>query len=174
MGDMTETTKMDIESFVRSHQDGLRDYLLLLGCNESLADDIAQESFLVFLRRAPLLDGEGAAALYLRRCAFNLLRESHHSEARHQAILRHEAAETIWARFKLDDSPSAYQEALKDCLQGLSSRMSETLSLHYRRGMSGPEVARASGRSESEVWTTLHRARERLRSCINRKLNHDI
>ena len=172
-GDMTEALKIDIEQFVRLHQDGLRSYLRLLGCSQELADDLAQESFLTFLRRSPGVVDEAAAAAWLRRTAFNLLRDSKRRAARQQAILRQQAADEIWARYRLDEEPGIYREQLRDCLKRLSQRMRRTIDLFYAEDMSGPEVASAEGRSESDVWSTLHRARKQLRSCMDRKLNHD-
>lgn len=137
------------------------------------ADDLAQETFLVFLRRGSQLNEKASASSFLRKTAFNLLRDSKRSKAKRLAILRNEAAEVIWTRYGLDENPHRYQDALDECLTHLSDRMKEAIELFYGHGMSGPEVAIAKGLSESDVWATLHRARSRLRACINRKLNHE-
>lgn len=146
---------------------------MLLGATMEVADDLAQEAFLVFLRRGSELTDEASAAAFLRRSAFNLLRDSRRNEAKRLGILREEAAEVIWKKYRLDEKPDVYREALTECEAHLTDRMQKTVDLFYRRGMSGPEVAKARGLSESDVWSTLHRARERLRSCINRKLSHE-
>ncbi len=174
MDDMTNAMKTDINKFVRKHQDSLRQYLRLLGCADDILDDLAQETFLVFLRKDPSLPSDGAAAAFLRRTAINLLRNSRRIDARRMAILRQDAADRIWSRYQLDARPSAYGDTLRACLKELPQSMNDTVNLHYRDGMSGPQVAAAKGLSEADVWTTLSRARRKLRNCINRKLNHEL
>ena len=168
---MTETTA-DIETLVLRHQDGLRRYLMVLGCSEECADDLAQDAFLVLLRKSPALEEGAATSAWLRRCALNLLRESRRRESLH-AMMRRKAAEELWSRYRLDERPNAWRDALVECLERVPQPMMETIDMHYRQGLTGKEISRATSRSESDVWMLLHRARKRLRACIRGKLDHD-
>jgi RNA polymerase sigma-70 factor (ECF subfamily) len=160
----------DVASFVEQHQDSVWTYLRLLGCDQALADDLTQETFLVILRGSFEPRGEAATRTFLRRTARNLYLATRRDEARREAILRADAADALWERRVPREEPEAYLEALRSCLEQLAERARTALGLRYGERRSGAEIAAGLGLSAGAVHALLHRARERLRRCIAGKV----
>ena len=80
------------------------------------------------------------------------------------------AAEDLWAEHQAEDSGSGYLEALRSCFSGLDTKVRETLNLRYGSSLGRDAIADQLDLSESGVHSILVRARRRLRSCIERRL----
>ena len=143
---------------VRQHQSGLRGFLRRLTRNDpSLADDIAQETFLEAWRKLSHYRGEGSFAGWLNRIA--------------------------WSRFLMDarkrkpelleDLPEQSFEASPDTKLDLESAMAKlsageraALTLCYALGHSNEEAAVILAMPLGTVKSHVLRGREKLRAML--------
>lgn len=146
---------------------GVWRFLRLLGCDAAEADDLAQEVFVVALRRPGGGDEPGAA--FLRGIARNLFLRCRAKERRRHELLA-DAAERLWARYCTDGSGDAALLALRECVAGLGPRERELVRLFYGEQASRPAAAAALGLRATGVKTALQRLRARLRACLQRRM----
>jgi RNA polymerase sigma-70 factor (ECF subfamily) len=96
--------------------------------------------------------------LYLRRRS----RDAH--------VFDTEAIERLSAAFEAVGTDEARQlDHLHDCLQTLEGRSRRICDLRYRGDLKPAAIAAAVGMSANAVAKALHRIREQLRRCIERK-----
>jgi RNA polymerase sigma-70 factor (ECF subfamily) len=152
---------------VRNHQAGVWRYLRFLGADESLADDLTQETFLAIWRK-PFVDHTPAAtSRYLRTVSRNLFLMSLRKGNRLPTLERLELADEVWDRFSGDDETML--DALRECLEGLNGRARLAIDLCYRDQRSRAEIGRELELSEDGVKSLLRRTRELLRQCVEQK-----
>lgn len=65
---------------------------------------------------------------------------------------------------------NAREEALRHCVGKLPDRTSAVLSARYRDGMTAPQIAESTGKTPTQVNTTLYRIRKALKACIEQRL----
>jgi RNA polymerase sigma-70 factor (ECF subfamily) len=159
-----------VEELVLRHQDSVRGFLLFLGCPAAKVDDLVQDAFLAVLSGGFADRGDASAGAYLRKVARHLFLKSLRNEERRPRVLDLAAAEGAWTRFEGDDGGDRYLQALRHCLEGLAGRPREVLDLRYHENLQRNAIARALGLSESGVKSILVRTRQRLRDCVERRL----
>lgn len=172
MATITDTEQPTTTELVHRFQADIWRYLRFLGCPESAADDLTQETFLAVIRRPFEYRGDAAAVAYLRKVARNQLLMSLRSSRRAPSTEELEAAENVWAR-NVGADYDAYLDALEACLDSLVGRQKQVVDLHYRDGQSRKTVAAELDMTDDGVKTLLRRTRARLRECVERRLNHD-
>ena len=148
-------------------------YLRFLGCSETLADDLAQETFVAILQRPPVLSGPQALSGYLRTVARNLFLKSARESRVEPPSVEPGMLDAVWERVADSSSWDSYREAVKGCLDGLERRDRDLLSRYYGRAGSRATTAAAIGRSEEGLKTTLRRIKGRLKACVRGKLSHE-
>ena len=79
----------------------------------------------------------------------------------------------MWARFAQADSGNSYHAALAHCLEGISEKERSALSLRFAEEATRAEIASALGVSQEGAKTLLRRAKDKLRLCINGRLEND-
>lgn len=181
---MAMPVKFDVAALIRTHQAGVWRYLRLLGCRESEADDLTQETFLVALKK-PFEDVDRrATAAYLRKNARYLFLTSLRKNRREAATEsvdgfetaaatsdgEADAADAAWDFGARDGSGEGHVEALRRCMEELDERMRQAIELRYREDRSRAEIAVALGMAEEGAKTLLRRAHEALKRCVERRL----
>jgi RNA polymerase sigma-70 factor (ECF subfamily) len=165
------TPPMDAKELVQTHQAEIWRYLRYLGCEASEAEDLTQETFLAALRGSMTALEATRRAAYLRSVARNLFLKS---KRRSLALLKDvEASERAWSAFSRDDGGSAHLDALRGCVEALESRSRQAVQLRYGGRSSHAAMAASLDLGEEGVKTLLRRIKERLRDCVQRKLDHD-
>ena len=164
------TVEIALESIVRRHQDGLRRYLRLLGCDAATADDLAQDAFVALLtgrfeERAP-----AATASWLRRKARWLWLDRRRKLGRRREVRFADAVDRVWAEVAPDGNGRDWLEALDRCLERLPPRSRRALDLRYGDRRSRTEMAGLLGLAENGVKTLLQRVRAGLRRCIEERI----
>lgn len=156
--------RADIAKIVCTHQAGLWRYLRLLGCDDSLADDLAQETFVVVLRK-PFDDYDPAAtARYLRTTARFLFLKSKRAGRRLAAYA--DVAELVWEEHAARDGGEELVLALKGCIDTLDERQRRLIDLRYFKQAGRAEIAAALEMSVMAVKSMLRRVKESLRVCV--------
>lgn len=170
---MTALERPTAAELVKRHQAGVWRYLRYLGCTESQADDLTQETFLVVLRKPLNYQGEPETAAYLRTVARRQLLMAIRKERRGPTVQELETAESVWADSLGDRSDDDYLDALEACLEQLDGRAKAVIDHRYRNGQSRGSIAEALGLTEEGVKTLLRRTRDVLRRCVEKRLRDE-
>ena len=149
------------EGLIVRHWASVRRYLRILGAEPALADDLAQDVFVVALRKG-IDDRGGQTAAWLRRTARNLFLD----QSRKRKPISLEAAEEVWA--ERGDHDGERRSALRDCLQLLTERSQAAVRLAYGDRQSWAQIGSTLGMQASGVKTLLRRCRATLKDCIEK------
>lgn len=162
----------DAETIVRQHQAGVWRYLRAMGCQSGLAEDLTQETFLRVLQRPFDIYDDAATASYLRRVAYSLLVSHHRREMKKVEIADFDMVEQYWVQWIRDDSGTELLLALRECLEYLSPRVRDALTLKFQSNLSRTDIGKQLGMSEHGAKNLIQRAKQKLRDCVKRKMRH--
>lgn len=158
---------------VLRHQWAVRAFLLVRLSRKDEAEDLAQETFVTAWRRLRDFDGGRPFVPWLRGIAMNLLR-NHLRKFKEAPIGGDEALQAIldgamerWEA-AADEGPRAV--ALAECLTGVDGPARDLLDARYVEGLSLEELCARTGRKQSALTMKLHRLRQSLAECIERKM----
>jgi len=151
-----------------------------LGFSPSDAEDLAQEVFLTFLETLDRFEGRSAVGTWLFGILHHKAQERRRSHAREdstdaleEAFEKRFDANGSWLRPPVDADRLVESretgEALRDCLAGLPAQQREVFQLRQVEDLSATDVARIVGGTTNHVGVLLHRARVRLRACLDGK-----
>jgi RNA polymerase sigma-70 factor (ECF subfamily) len=157
---------------VDRHQKSVYAYLRSRMIDPTQADDLCQDVFLRFYEGRAKLDRAESAISWLLGIARNRLREHARKLSRRK--------ETAWTEMclELDDcvTPATVDdhyeaiEALPKCMESLGPSARDAIDLHYRSQMRLADIGTKLSRSEGAIKLLIHRARQALRNCLERKL----
>jgi RNA polymerase sigma-70 factor (ECF subfamily) len=162
-----EAMDSDREELVRTHLRGVWRYLRFLGCDRALADDLTQETFVVFLRKPFTFVGDKATSGYLRGIARFVYLEAKRQRA---DLPDTQVANEVFGAYAGPTDGDDYLDALRECEQTLADRTRQAVRMHYGERLTQAQVAERLGMQENGVKTMLQRARQHLRECIERRL----
>lgn len=153
--------KLDAGAMIRRHWAAIRRYLRVLGADAALADDLAQDVFVLAMKKG--IEDRGApTAVWLRRAARNVFL----ADVGRRRTVPIDVAEQVWEAAAEHDTER--QQALRDCLQLLTGRSQQALRMAYGERRSWSQIAAVLDMQASGVKTLLRRCRETLRECIER------
>ena len=165
----------DLHAFdplVERHLDAIHAFVALKLPVAHLVDEITHETFVFAFRRLAEFTPGTSLRAWLRAIAANKIRaeiERYSREERNRlAYAEQRALDEAIAEPTPPDSREL--EALTDCLEAVPDHLRTLLNLRYHDGSSSEEIAGRLQRSLAWVRTTLCRARQQLRDCIERKL----
>ncbi|MEX0714877.1 MAG: sigma-70 family RNA polymerase sigma factor [Pirellulales bacterium] len=161
----------DLAELVRAYQAGVWRYLRFLGCDESQADDLTQETFLAVHRKPFAQRCPQASAAYLRSVARNLFLGAIRKSKRQGQIENFDLAEQVWQQYVKDDAYEAWLEALRDCVETVNGRARQAIDLFYRDNRSRTEIGQTLEMTDDGVKSLLRRTRELLRRCVEQKVD---
>lgn len=151
----------ETEQAVRTYADMVYRLAFSRTGNKSDADDIFQEVFLRYIRKAPQFGSEEHRKAWLIRVTINCAGKFHSSFwQRCTGPLEQEI------RFESEEDHSLYQELMR-----LPDRYRVVLHLFYYEEMSVEEIGRLTGTKLSTVRTQLTRARRRLKEVMEEQEN---
>lgn len=160
---------------IETYQAGIWRYLRALGCDAAQAEDLTQDTFLAVLQR-PFQDiNPAATSAYLRKTAFNLFISQMRRAGKVTAVGDVEELDRTWSAWSAANQAAGGQgetmlDALRDCLQGLTSRARMALEMRFRETSSRAEIAAALQITEHGAKNLMQRAKHQLRECIDKKL----
>ncbi len=164
------TTSVDYEAVVRTHQAGIWRFLRFLGAEPDLADDLVQETFLATFRSGFEERHERATAAYLRRVARHRFLNAVRAKRTRPRFEHLEEAEASWVGWTGTDDGQSRRDALRRCLGRLRERARRAIDLAYTEGRSRVEVAASLQMTVDGVKTLLRRARQALKTCVEREV----
>lgn len=159
------------------HADAIFEFVLYrVGRRRDVAEDLAQETLLIALRRVQEFDGRSSLRTWLLGIAKNKVRES--LRARRARSLGDILVETddevlgMLARIESEPLPTEALEREETrafvgaTLASLPESYRHALTERYVEGRTVPETARAQGREVKAAESTLHRARRAFRDAF--------
>jgi RNA polymerase sigma-70 factor (ECF subfamily) len=152
------------ESLYRQHRD--RTFGLvwrLCGCNQALAEDLLQETFVRAWSKLHLFRGESLFGTWLHRLAVNVVlsdRRIRVRRARFESSLDETAERTAVGQ---RDVYSADHRDLENAIAKLPERARTVLVLFDIEGYGHAEIGDITGMAEGSSKAQLHRARKLLR-----------
>ncbi len=157
-------------ALIRRHQAGLWRYLRALGASPDEAEEVVQDVFVAVHSR---FDPSAVGAGLLRRLARDRLIDRLRSERRRTASLLRYAQELDWTDADDESDGGPWLDALRTCLSQLDAQARSILDEFYARGRSREEIAARRGLQEGSVKSRLHRIRQALRRCVERRIQGD-
>ncbi len=167
-----------VHQFVQ-HRDVLYGYVLALTGEHDLAEDILQDIGVSILTEAarenhPESFMPWARALARHRVADHFRRQA--SRRLHEIAFDQfaDAVDTAFAEYAPTPEDNQRQlKFLRQCLDGLTSRIRTMIDLRYRGGQSMEQIAIAMSWTPGSVKVALSRARRCLADCVQRKLRQE-
>lgn len=147
--------RREFGELVRRHGSAVRGLLRRMGAQPALADDVAQDAFLLAFEKCAEFRGEGTFAGWIKRIAARLYLKRISREARYVAeSATEEAAPAVdnIGRVDLDEALKSLNEAERLCV-----------SLCHGAGMSHPEIAAAMNLPLGTVKSHVKRGLDKLR-----------
>jgi len=164
---------LSAEGLIRRHQLGIWRYLRMLGCDESLADDLTQETLVKVICQETFSQwSDTATAAYLRRTARNLLITQHRKGGRTKTIFTADPLDEVWDRWAGRDlGGDEGIDCLRLCLQSLTDRARMALQMRFAEDASRAEIAAKLKITEHGARNLMQRAKQQLRDCVQSKLD---
>jgi RNA polymerase sigma-70 factor (ECF subfamily) len=151
-----------------------------LGFSPPDAEDLAQEVFLTFLETLDRFEGRSTVGTWLFGILHHKAQERRRSNAREDSTS--EIEEAFEKRFdangfwlqppveadRLVESRQA-GEMVRGCLEALPAQLRDVFHLRQVEELSAADVANIIGCTTNHIGVLLHRARLRLRACLDGK-----
>jgi len=164
------------DRFVSVHRTAVWRFARGLVRDDSLAEDVLQETFLAAYRHAGTFRGDSSTRTWLltiaRRNAYRLGRRADEHAPSSEPTLARLGALAGWG----DESPESLvvqqdcRQRLQRALQALPDHEREVIMLRDVEGLSGPETAALLGVELATMKTRLHRARLRVMGALREEL----
>lgn len=181
---MGEEDRSDPSRWVDIHGDALFRFALVRVRDRFLAEDLVQEAFLAAYRGRDRFAGGSSERTWLVAILKNKIADHFRRAARESSqeelLLRGPLgagpfdAEGHWKSRPSDwgSDPAAlarqadFLEQLRRCLSELPASHAAAFTLREIDGMTTREICKILEISETNLWVILHRARMRLRACL--------
>lgn len=169
------------------HRPQLLKYAMLQLRNQAQAEDAVQETLVAALRGADTFAGGSSVRTWLVGILKHKIIDSIRRTSREQSLDldRHEAstadtdvlfkpdghyADTPadWGNPEESLSQQRFFEVLEQCMESLPKATAQAFAMREVMGMETAEICSSLSISTSNCWVLLHRARMRLRECLER------
>lgn len=151
-----------------------------MGHSTTEAEELVQDVFVTFIESIERFEGRAQVGTWL----FGILR--HKSQERRRAVVREELNDPVDQVFESqfdargswitppsapDQQVSAREaaEAIRDCVDGLSPLQRDVFQLRQIDELSAADVSKIVGQTITHIGVLLHRARTKLRTCLEGK-----
>ncbi len=161
----------DIQTLIDQYQAPIWRYLRVLGCDEVLADDLTQDTFVALLRRPMEYLSGAATSAYLRRVAYHLLIDYRRRNKRVVLTPELEHSDQLWVRWVGGDCDHEIFEYLNSCFERLSIRAQRSLRMRFAENASREAIAEDLGISPNGAKNLMQRAKNQLKECVETRLN---
>ena len=159
---VSEQDKKAFTLLVNRYQSTIRQFVRRLsGGNYAVADDVAQETFLIMYRKLNIFNGKSALTTWLYKIAYNSFLRFQQKEKSPETLewLQQQEHETE----NTDPSSDIMVEQL---MAKLSLDERAVLTLAYSAGMSHSEIVEATGHPLGTVKSHINRAKAKLANYL--------
>jgi len=182
---------LDIDAMVDAHADALFRFALMRVRDRHAAEDLVQETLTAGIEKRDSFRGDSAERTWLigilrHKLLDHLRRRGRESPASGSGDASEEADSTVerlfneqgmWqshpGQFSIDPDDLIERDefwgALQDCVDSLPPRQGQAFSLKVVDDTASEDVCKAMGVSSTNLWVLLHRARTRLRDCLEQR-----
>lgn len=166
-----------------AHANALFRYAIARVRDRAAAEDLVQETFLAALRNEKSFAGQSSertwltailrhriADWYRKRAPATELTTDAQDEIRgfFSPLGHWRSGPASWKSPDADLNREEFWRVMEGCLGGLPESMAAAMQMREIAGMESDEICEALGISQTNLWTLLHRARLRLRTCLER------
>lgn len=186
---MTSTSELEPELWLERHGDFLYRYALIRLKSPELAADCLQDTLLEAFRGRVRFESRSTERTWLIGILRHKILDQYRIARRERATRQAEELSTrdadsqdfddrgrwrvgprswgrdAWAELERDE----FWEIFRQCLQNMPPHLSEVFLLREMDGLESPEICQQVGISNTNLWARLHRARMRLRDCLERR-----
>jgi len=189
-----QQTQADPAQWVDAHSDYLYRYAVPRVGNPADAEDLVQETFLSALESYSEFRGDSSVRTWLftilRRKIIDYYRKKGRT-ADHEVDGEFNESSDFYAdgamkgRWKPESAPrdwrrdpetqtetEGFMEVLQQCLDQLTSGLAAAFTLRELEEMETDAICKELGISSSNLWVRLHRARAKIRKCLERNWIH--
>ena len=171
-GPLPHDTQALIADLVQQHQAYVRALAVRLAPSAAEGDDVAQDAFLLLMRKRAEFDLTREVRPLLAAIVRNLAKQAWDRAIRDNRQRRDDLADYLDT--VAEDARQSHADwnraALEDCLTKLTTRERDLLNLRYTLDCPSEEIARRLASSADAVRMALVRLRSRLKECIERTL----
>ncbi len=183
----TRKHTIDPEKWVDEYGDYLYKYAMMRLGDPVTASDVVQETFLAGIKGLDRYDGRVDAKYWLRGILRNKVVDHIRKSSREAPLKQDEGGEELMdsLMFKITGVPgtnpdpwafnpykafenSEFWEVLEGCLAKLGGTMRRAFSLKMLEDMPTEEICETLNLTRNSFWVTMHRARQQLKSCLER------
>ncbi len=151
----------DFEQLYRDHYGFIFKFLMSLCHNESLAEEITQETFFRAYINIKRLRSDRKAVVWLCQIARNLYFAWYNEQKKMLPLEEQTMIQTVSDIAETAEIKALSAQAM-DCLSGLDSPYREVFELGVFGGVSLKEISRLYGKSESWARVTFYRAKQKI------------
>ncbi len=172
-----------IEAWVDEHGDRLYRHALSRVKRAAVAEDLVQETFIAAMRSEKQFRGGVAPVNWLlgilRHKILDHFRAAYQAESAVEGLPEDDELGELFderGRWRQQPGPWTVEDdlisreefwaAFRRCLDGLPARLREIFTLRVLDDVESDEVCKALRVSATNLWVSLHRARTRLRGCL--------
>ena len=174
----------DPSTWVDAHGDALFRYALLRVRDNAVAEDLVQECLLAALSARERFQGQSSERTWLTGILKRKIIDHYRRSARTETTGGQEAVEDaqdamFTERGHWKSKPSGWSgdpeslavseefwSVFRHCLAGLPSRLADSFTLRELEEVGSEEVCKVLDLTPTNLWSQLHRARLRLRQCL--------
>lgn len=185
-----KSNQIDPKNWVNQHANDLYRFAMLRLHNPELAEELVQETFAAGIQAIDQYSGSGEPGAWLLGILRRKIIDHYRRKARRATYSIDDddriANQVFDSKGKWQSFPKIFGrrpshhleseeiwEAFHQCLEDLPYKQAEAFRLRELEDHSTAQVCREMGISQSNLWVMLHRARNRLASCLGQKLDMD-
>lgn len=181
---MGNAAPVDPSEWVDRYGDSLFRYAMLRVRDRARAEDLVQETFLAALKQRDSFSGRSSEATWLvailkHKIVDHFRRQSREAPLPAGDVARSAEDDPFDVNGHWTDGPAGwganpadllrqkdFLEQLAKCLAGLTPVQADAFTLREIEGETTGEICKVLNVTETNLWVILHRARMRLRRCL--------
>ncbi|MBN1670949.1 MAG: sigma-70 family RNA polymerase sigma factor [Kiritimatiellae bacterium] len=163
----------EITAQIMKHRSDLFAFIFSMVRNFHLAEDLLQDTCVIICAKAAQFEPGTNFMAWARAIALREAKNMHKSRKyRHASALteRAEQVARLWEWEDLADDMAERREALHHCLRNLRSRALNVFLAFYEKREGCQQIAERLRTTVPAIHMLLKRTREKLYSCVERKL----
>ena len=155
------------------HQRAMFAYIFSIVPNKSDADDILQEACLTIHEKFDDFELDSNFLLWANKISYWKIREARLKFARSKVVFDERVVEVLnETSTELAAEDDTRHEALAVCLKKLKERDRQMIKTRYEPDGGVEEAANISNRSLTATYKALHRVKEALFQCVNKRISN--
>ena len=154
------------EELLLRHQSDVRNWLRHLARDPSLADDLAQDTFIRAWEYLHTIRGSSSVKAWLMKVAYNIFLQSRRKQGREQRLADAMRSADLATESHISQGPDPDLDDLPKMLSVLSDQERIAMVLCYAHGMSHGEITDVTGMPLGTVKSHIRRGKVRIRESF--------